>query len=166
MKFFHNYPGPDSDGQQLAVDVAVRTSVAPTYFPVYQGYIDGGVAASNPAMCALAQSLHRTTGGQELSNLLMLSLGTGFNPHYLAVDTADWGIVNWAPHLVNIMLEGSSGLADYQCSQVLGDQYHRINPALPKPIEMDQIRSIPDLLAAADATDLNATIAWLKECYF
>src|SRR5207247_1022241 len=40
-KFFHNYPGPDSDGGELVVDVALRTSAAPTYFPTYQGYIDG-----------------------------------------------------------------------------------------------------------------------------
>ena len=32
-KFFHNYPGPDSDGAELIVDVAMRTSAAPTYFP-------------------------------------------------------------------------------------------------------------------------------------
>jgi len=42
-KFFHNFPGPDSDAAERVVDVAVRTSAAPTYFPTYQGYIDGGV---------------------------------------------------------------------------------------------------------------------------
>jgi patatin-like phospholipase/acyl hydrolase len=34
-KFFHNYPGPDSDGGELAVDVALRTSAASIYFPSY-----------------------------------------------------------------------------------------------------------------------------------
>jgi len=55
-KFFHNYPGLDSDGDQKVVDVALRTSNAPTYFPIYQGYVDGGVVANNPSVCAMAQA--------------------------------------------------------------------------------------------------------------
>jgi uncharacterized protein len=165
MKFFHNYPGPDSDGSELLSDVVVRTSVAPTYFPIYQGYIDGGVAASNPAMCALAQALHGSTGGQQLNDVVLLSLGTGVNHHYLTSENGDWGLANWAPHMVNLMLEGSAGLADYQCRQVLGDQYHRVNPVLPIPIDMDKIRFIPQLLETADSVNLDATIAWIQECF-
>ena len=48
-KFFHNFPGADSDGESLVVDVAMATSAAPTYFPSYGGYIDGGVTANNPS---------------------------------------------------------------------------------------------------------------------
>jgi patatin-like phospholipase/acyl hydrolase len=47
-KFFHNFPGEDSDGEQLAYKVALYTSAAPTYFPSVDGYIDGGVVANNP----------------------------------------------------------------------------------------------------------------------
>lgn len=94
MKFFHNFPGADSDGDQTVVDVGLRTSVAPAYFPVYQGYIDGGVSASNPAMCAVAQALHRSTGGQHIEDLRLLSMGTGYNPHFLETQDADWGSPN------------------------------------------------------------------------
>ena len=162
MKFFHNYPGPDSDGEQLVVDVALRTSVAPSYFPVYQGYIDGGVAASNPAMCALAQALHRSTGGQILENVRLFSMGTGFNPHHLPVQDADWGLAQWAPHLINIMLEGSARMVDYQCRQVLEGQYYRIDPVLPKPIGLGSIKYIPDLLETADKVDISPTVSWLQ----
>ena len=55
-KLFHNFPGPDSDGGALAYRVAVATAAAPTYFASYDGYIDGGVFATNPSMCALAQT--------------------------------------------------------------------------------------------------------------
>ena len=61
-KIFHNFPGPDSDGAALVVDVAMETSAAPTYFPSYNGYIDGGVIANNPSMAALAQALVACNG--------------------------------------------------------------------------------------------------------
>jgi patatin-like phospholipase/acyl hydrolase len=54
--FFHNFPGDDSDGEQLVVDVALSTSAAPTYFPSHQGNVDGGVLANNPSMAALTQT--------------------------------------------------------------------------------------------------------------
>lgn len=163
MKFFHNYLSPGWDGEEQVVDVALRTSVAPSYFPVYQGYTDGGVAASNPAMCALAQALHQPTGGQGLSDVVLFSLGTGYNPHYLPVQDADWGIVQWAPHMLNIMLEGSADMVDYQCRQVLDHQYLRINPVLPKPIGLGSVKYIPDLLAAADQVDLEPILPWIEE---
>ena len=42
-KFFHNFPGKGSDGCLSCVDVALRSSAAPFYFPSYQGYVDGFV---------------------------------------------------------------------------------------------------------------------------
>ena len=165
MKFFHNYPSHGWDGREMVVDVAMRTSVAPSYFPVYQGYVDGGVAASNPAMCALAQALHASTGGQVLKDVVMLSLGTGYNPHYLPVRDADWGLAQWAPHMVNIMLESSADMVDYQCRQVLDSQYLRINPVLPSPIGLGSIKYIPELLETADKVDLSEMLPWIEEVF-
>jgi patatin-like phospholipase/acyl hydrolase len=68
-KFFHNFAGPDSDGKERVVDVALRSAAAPSFFPVYQGYADGGVFANNPSMAALAQALEPTTGQQNLSDI-------------------------------------------------------------------------------------------------
>ena len=36
-KFFHNFPGEDGDGEQLAHKVALYTSATPTYFPSVDG---------------------------------------------------------------------------------------------------------------------------------
>jgi patatin-like phospholipase/acyl hydrolase len=165
MKFFQNYPGPGSDGEELVVDVGVRTSAAPSYFPVYQGYIDGGVAASNPAMCALAQALDRSTGGQNIQDVALLSLGTGRNPHYLPAQNADWGQAQWALHLITLMLEGDQDMVDFQCRQVLAEWYFRLNPILPYEIPMDSANSMPVLLATADQTDITAVTAWIQK-YF
>lgn len=164
-KFFHNYVGQDSDGDELMVDVAIRTSVAPTYFPIYQGYIDGGVVASNPSVCALAQALHESTGAQKIRDIVLLSLGTGQNPRYLDTQDGDWGLVQWAPHIVNLMLEGGGKLADYQCHQILSERYHRINLTLPKQIAMDRVDLIPELIMLAQDAELTPSHEWVSR-YF
>lgn len=164
-KYFHNYPGPGTDAGEKVVDVAVRTSAAPTYFPIYQGYIDGGVVANNPAMSALAQALHPTTGGQELSNLVLLSVGTGYNPRHLESMNGDWGLTQWAPHLINLMLEGGAGVVEYQCHQILDQRFLRLNPLLPAPIGLDRVDQIPLLMQMALNFDLTQPMEWLGK-YF
>lgn len=160
-KFFHNYPELDSDGDEFVVDVALRTSAAPSYFPVYQGYIDGGVVANNPSMCALAQALDPSTGGQRLVDLALFSLSTGRYLHYLVTQNADWGWVQWARPMIDLVLEGTADVADYQCSRVMGRRYHRLDPALPEPINLDDVSKIPELLALAENVDLTRTKEWL-----
>ena len=161
-KYFHNFPGTDSDGHERVVDVALYTSAAPTFFPIYRGYIDGGVISNNPSMCAVAQALHPMTGKQKLRDIRLLSIGTGFNPKYLTASNEDWGLVQWAPHLVSLMLEGSMGLADYQCKQILGNHYIRVNPVLPMEIGLDGVDKITVMNTLASQFDLNKAMTWLK----
>lgn len=161
-KFFHNYAGPDSDGDQKVADVALRTSAAPTYFTVYQGFVDGGVIANNPSMAAVAQALDAGTGRQQLTDLRLFSVGTGITPAYVAGSTLDWGLVQWAPKLPDIMLEGGMGVADYQCARLLGDHYFRLAPVLPGPIALDCADKVPELIAYANQVDISPAVAWLK----
>ncbi len=161
-KFFHNYPGPDSDGRELAVDVALRTSAAPIYFPTYQIYIDGGVVANDPSMTALAQSLDRGTGNQKLEDLRLFSLGTGSNPTHIAGHDLDWGLAQWAKPLVSLMIDGVMGVAEYQCTRLLGSRYFRLEPLLPRPVALDDVAATGDLIAWAGAVDITDAVRWLK----
>lgn len=162
-KFFHNFPGRDSDGSELVSEVALRTSAAPTYFPVYQGYIDGGVVANNPSMAALAQALDAPTGGQKLDDLRLLSLGTGFSPAHIEGLDHHWGVAQWAKPLVSLMLDGMMGVADYQCARLLGDHYHRLAPVLPQPVGLDAVNKMGLLIQEAKQVDLSKTLAWLEQ---
>ena len=65
-KLFHNFPGRNTDRSEAAFAVGLYTSAAPTYFPSVDGFIDGGVYASNPSMCASGPD----TGSSLLSNAL------------------------------------------------------------------------------------------------
>jgi patatin-like phospholipase/acyl hydrolase len=161
-KFFHNFEGSQSDGTQKIVDVALRTSAAPTYFPVYQGYVDGGVVANNPSMAALAQALDSATGNQQLADLHLFSIGTGLTPTFVSGDTLDWGLAQWAHLLADMILEGMMGVADYECARLLGDRYFRLAPVLPDPIPLDAAGKMPELIGAANQVDIAPAVAWLR----
>jgi len=168
-KFFHNFPGPDSDGAALVVDVAMETSAAPTYFPSYNGYIDGGVIANNPSMAALAQALdsrNQPPYRAALNDIVLLSVGTGISLQYIQGRDLDWGEAQWIKPILSLMMDGSVGVADFQCKQLLGPHYERLEPVFPlgTTIGYDEVDRIVDLLDLARSVDLTHTLAWLRQC--
>jgi uncharacterized protein len=165
-KFFHNFPGSDSDGGCRVVDVALASSAAPTYFPTWDGFVDGGVVANNPAMSAVAQALDPDNPAGErarLDEVRVLSIGSGANLQHVAGARLDWGKAQWVGPLVRLMLDGSVGVVDYQCRQLLGDAYRRVDPELAAGtvIAMDDVRRVPELLAIAADVDLGDVPEWL-----
>lgn len=174
-KFFHNFSGHDTDARERIVDVALRSSAAPTYFPVYQGYVDGFVVANNPAMCAVAQVLGAEVSSESatLQDIVLLSIGTGLNLRYLPQQDADWGLRQWtfqvqpmqrqwyAMPLIYMMWEGSVDLVNYQCRQVLGDQFHRLDAVLPELVDIDAVGKMDVLVDVAAQFDLKDTLQWL-----
>lgn len=164
-KLFHNFPGRDSDGNELARKVGAYTSAAPTYFPSVDGYIDGGVFAGNPAMCALAQTQDRRASQAKLEDVVLLSLGTGTNLQYIKGKNLDWGLSQWVQPLISLMFDGVSGIADFQCRQFLDSRYHRLAPVVPAGTRwpMDEVRVIPDMIEFASKVDLSETVRWLKQ---
>ena len=164
-KLFHNFPGANTDRGELAYKVGLYTSAAPTYFPSVDGFIDGGVYASNPSVCALAQTQDRRyEPTPPLDEVVLLSLGTGTTLQYVAGRTHDWGYVQWVKPLINLMLDGTAGIADYQCMQMLRDRYHRLAPVFPPgtSVPMDDVKKIPYLIEFAEAVPIEETVAWLR----
>ncbi len=167
-KLFHNFPGTDCDGDVLAFKVATYTSAAPTYFASEDGYIDGGVFAPNPSMCALAQSQDRRNMAGDrppLHDVRLFSFGTGVSPDRVEGDSLDWGYLQWVRPLISLMLEGTNGIAHFQCRQILGDdQYHRLAPGFPPgtAIDQDEVDRIPYLVEFAEQVDIGDAAAWLR----
>ena len=52
-------------------------------------------------------------------------------------------------------------MVDFQCRQVLGSCYYRINPVLPKEIGLGAIKMIPDLLETAEKLNLGPALRWI-----
>ena len=166
-KFFHNFPGADSDGESLVVDVAMSSSAAPTYFPSYGVFIDGGVIANNPSMAAVAQALDTRNQADEratLDGIKLLSVGTGASLQYIEGQNLDWGAAQWITPILNVMMDGSVGVADFVCKQLLGNRYCRLEPIFPagKSFPLDDVNKIVDLMDFAGSIDLTDAVAWLK----
>lgn len=171
-KFFHNYPGFDSDECERVIDVALRSSAAPFYFPIYQGYVDGFVVACNPSMCAVAQVLREEAA--ELEAITLLSVGAGLNPRYIDSRKSDWGWARWLLRLhprwrhwydiplIYVMWEASIDLARFECQQLLGSRFHRLDPLLQQPVDIDEVRQMRYLRDVALSTGLDETEFWLQ----
>jgi len=166
-KLFHNFPGDDSDGDRLAYQVATYTAAAPTYFPTADGFIDGGVFATNPAMCAIAQTQDPRNDAPDrgdLTQLVLLSLGTGRSLQYIE-GSHDWGQLQWVRPLIDLMLDGVNGIADYQCRHLLRERYYRYAPTFEPGVTIgqDAVDQIPFLVDYAQHLDLRAVVEWLTE---
>jgi hypothetical protein len=118
------------------------------------------VAAINPSTCALAQAYH-----EGFQDVRLLSLGTGINPRWLEEQNADWGVIQWGLKLVNIFMDGVSEVADYQCRQILRENYFRQQPLLPYSLGMDDWQATDDLIDLADSIDLNPLLSWIEESF-
>lgn len=167
-KLFHNI-GQDNDGEALAYKVGLYTSAAPTYFPTVDGFIDGGVYANNPSMCALAQSQDERVykNCPNLTDVVMLSLGTGTSLTYQEGMNLDWGMGQWVRPLISILMDGVSGIADYQCKKLLQENYHRLAPVFPPgvKIEMDSVEHIALMIDFASHVDISEPVKWLKQTW-
>ncbi len=140
--FFKRRRAREDAAHDFAIsDVAYATSAAPTYFEPLRletddtvewfSLIDGGVYASNPAMCAYAEARRHHPDRE----VMMVSLGTGELTRSLAHDDVEgWGLREWIwPHtpLLNVMFDGMSDTVDYQLTQLLDEGlYFRFQPKL------------------------------------
>jgi hypothetical protein len=114
-----------------AVDVALATSAAPTYFkaaafPAHEhaSYVDGGLWANCPAMAALVEAVHFLK--QPLDQIDILSIGTTTTPFSIA-DLGESGAAEWNVTLINVMFEGQVEASWKQANLLTGGRLHRLD---------------------------------------
>lgn len=157
----------DLDQNYFVKDVARATSAAPTYFQVANitslssktyPYIDGGVFANNPTLCAYAEARTKlprkptpedsSAGNPTAKDMVVLSLGTGdIKESYTYSQAKDWGKIQWVNPIINIIMTGVAETVHFQLIQVFDtirnpEQYLRINTVIPNNSPMAEMDNV------------------------
>ncbi|OPG72285.1 Patatin [Pseudomonas ogarae] len=134
-----------------AVDAALASSAAPTYFdevtfngPVaLETFLDGGVWANNPILPALAEAVRYLK--IPLDRIDVLSIGT-LSSESDFTDQLGKGKAGWAPHSVDLFFTAQEHGALVLAQSFLGPTRHvRVNQQTPDEIKMDDAEAIQEM---------------------
>ena len=181
--FFTQQNALDSGRDFMVRDILRATSAAPTYFEVagikslsgvFYSFVDGGVFANNPTMCAYAEARKTDFGHGKTkptaAEMLILSIGTGVvDKQYQYKDVKSWGTLHWIKPVIDIMMSGVAETVDYQLKQIydsVGKQenYLRIAPELNdaspemdevSPENLDALKKAGELATEANRDELD-----------
>lgn len=156
----------------IARDAILASAAAPTYFPSHKNYIDGGVIANSPTAISILSTLS-SLPKYKIEDIVLLSIGTGNSPEKIIGKTENWGILQWSFHpfskmkspLLALLMDGMSDLEDMYCKEFLKNNYFRINPRVPKFIELDDYKFIPYLRAVGNTYDLSKLNKFIENIF-
>lgn len=141
-----------SDWRLSAVDIALSTSAAPTFFPVHINQdglplIDGGLWANNPIMVALAEA--HCILGHPLDDIRILSLGCTSMPMDIQYESSGFFSFGLVKKLAAIYGHTQSESALGMAKLWLGeDKLIRVNPVAPEGMfELGDYKKIQRLKA-------------------
>jgi predicted acylesterase/phospholipase RssA len=141
-----------SDYRMKAVDVALATSAAPTYFRAHEMprslcMLDGGMWANNPLMVAVVEAI--SILGQTPSDVRVLSVGCTSQPMRVSRWMRRGGKIAWARGIADWLLHGQSITAVNHARLLLGrDRIIRIQKEmLPGLYGLDDYRQALELEA-------------------
>ncbi len=166
-----------------AYQVAMGSSAAPTYFAPYNAKyrdlngldktfnnkIDGGVFSNNPALIGIIEA--QEAFGQKLSNLKVLSLGTGYQKFSDAQSRKKWGVWYWMVKkkrgkIIDLFMQGQSQTVENLISlmQVGIDKERKDNPSFVYHRITTEMDSSNDV--AMDETDINKLKALAEKAHY
>ena len=151
-------------------EVCRASASAPSYFPAHivpleddqLPLIDGAVVANNPTVCAIAEGVRCNARPREgrpglrLQQFVVASFGTGSSGRGIsAAQAREWGGLQWALPIVDVLMDGAGDAAHYIASQILpAEQYFRFQCSLPDSLaglDNAEPANLSGLLSAADA---------------
>jgi patatin-like phospholipase/acyl hydrolase len=151
-----------------AVDAALATSAAPTYFPAHTipgrgTFIDGGLWANCPTMVGLVEALDFLAKQPE--QVRMLSISTTNYPFRLDDPAKLRGVKDWLPKLVDTYMFGQAQSAVNMAFCLLRrGVFHRIDYQVPpETFQMDNVRCVEQLIGMGrQIAELNENMQVVK----
>lgn len=139
------------DYRARAVDVALATAAAPTYFPTHHltsgtPLIDGGMWANNPMGAAAVEAVGVL--GLPKDSVKLLGVGCTESPQDIRDRSRrGLGLNRWAKRLVGIFMAGQSSSSVGTAQLLLGhENVHRVSPIVSgRRYTLDGVDGIPSL---------------------
>lgn len=170
--FFNNFKNDDISNTPL-IDAVISSSSAPTYFPSYNGHIDGSVIANSPTAISIFHVLSHYPSMYNIKNIKLLSIGTGDIPEKISGKNKNWGVIQWGFNpldkmkspILSLLMDGMSELEDKYCREFLKSNYFRINPKIFKYIDMSEYKFMPYLSSLGASYDLSSLFNFIDNTY-
>ena len=145
-----------------AVDAALASSAAPTYFDqaivgtdvAVEEYLDGGIWANNPILPALAEAVRYLN--VPLDRIDVLSIGTMGNESDFT-EALGRGRVGWALDSVDLFFSAQEHAASVMAESFLGPARHlRVNQQTPSEIKLDDTEAIEDMASRGNRVAIDS----------
>lgn len=144
-------PDRTAYSQISAVDAALASSAAPTYFDeanvlneiTKESFLDGGLWANNPVLPAIAEAVRHLS--VPLDRIEVLSVGTLCSEKDFT-SSLRAGKAGWAPTSADLFFAAQEHAAGALADSLLGRTRHfRVNQQTPYEIKLDDTEAIADL---------------------
>ena len=120
---------------------AVMTSSAPTYFPSFEGFVDGGIAANNPCMLTYGV-LRKLTSSPKI-----LDIGNGAASRFVQGRRLDYGLVKWGrAGLIPLIMEMNERATSQAASRLLAHRYREVDCDLGRDVGLDDVKEVDFLI--------------------
>ena len=152
--------GPDSfnsDSSTNALDAALATAAAPTFFPAHRTQkgtplVDGAVWANNPTELAVVEGI--SSFGWTPSDFSVLSVGSTQEAFAAGLARSmPLGAAYWAVKAAELFMTAQSSAALMMTQKLIGENnVVRINPTMPRRrFGLDKVSEIPSLKGLGDS---------------
>ncbi len=142
----YNNLSKSTNGDTKIADAVTSSGAMPGMIGSWKGNVDGAFVNHDPTLPAIALAMNE---GIPIEEIVVICIGTGFMPTYLASDTSVWGAEQWqngvpgpdhitpllvggtASPILSLTLNGtSSTLMSTLAGMMLPGRYVNINPVL------------------------------------